>query len=316
MSQKKHKIKTWQLRQRQGLSLEAKIELTKLRIREFYERFGGLVYVAFSGGKDSTVLLHIVRSMYPDVPAVFVDTGLEYPEIKDFVRTVENVTWIRPVMGFHKVIDEFGYPVLSKDLSHSISQAQRHGEGSSLYKLRMTGIGKDGEYHGASVIPEKWQYLVHSDVKISDKCCDIIKKNPNKVYEKETGRKPILGLMASDSMGRRMNYLEHGCNAFEAQRVQSRPLGFWLEEDIWNYIKMYDLEYSKIYDMGEERTGCIFCMFGIHMEEVPNRFQRLAKTHPKQYKFCMEKLGLREVLELLKIPHSPPRTLESFSEDD
>lgn len=88
------------LAQRQSLPLEAKIEMSKKRIREWYEHYDGDVYVAFSGGKDSTVLLHLVRSMYPDVEAVFSDTGLEYPEIREFVKTIDNVTWVKPKKNF------------------------------------------------------------------------------------------------------------------------------------------------------------------------------------------------------------------------
>ena len=84
------------LKQRQNLPLNLKIELTKRRIREFYEYFDGQVYVSFSGGKDSTVLLDIVRSLYPNVLAVFVDTGLEYPEVRQFVKSIENIT-INPI---------------------------------------------------------------------------------------------------------------------------------------------------------------------------------------------------------------------------
>ena len=90
------KLELWQLRQRQGQPLDIKEQLTANRIKAYYEQLGGNVYVSFSGGKDSTVLLHQVRRMYPNVPAVFIDTGLEYPEIRDFVKTIDNVVWLKP----------------------------------------------------------------------------------------------------------------------------------------------------------------------------------------------------------------------------
>lgn len=105
----------------QSLPLNSKIALTKDRIREWYNYFGGKIYVSFSGGKDSTVLLHIAREMYPDVKAVFVNTGLEYPEVVKFVQTVENVETIRPKKTFIQIIEESGYPLFSKEISESIT---------------------------------------------------------------------------------------------------------------------------------------------------------------------------------------------------
>ena len=109
------KLEHWQLKQRQGQPLDIKEQLTANRIKAYYERLGGNVYVSFSGGKDSTALLHQVRRIYPNVPAVFIDTGLEYPEIRDFVKTVDNVIWLKPKMPFTQVIEKYGYPVISKE---------------------------------------------------------------------------------------------------------------------------------------------------------------------------------------------------------
>ena len=95
-------MELWELKQKQSLPLEAKIAMILRRIREWYEYWDGNVYVSFSGGKDSTVLLHLVRQYYPDVPAVFSDTGLEFPEIREFVKTVQNVTWLRPAIDVYK----------------------------------------------------------------------------------------------------------------------------------------------------------------------------------------------------------------------
>lgn len=109
------------LKQMQSWSLERKTQVTQTRIIEWYERFEGDVYVSFSGGKDSTVLLDLARRIYPDIPAVFIDTGLEYPEIKNFVKTKENVTIIKPEMSFREVIKKYGYPLISKEVT------QKHG---------------------------------------------------------------------------------------------------------------------------------------------------------------------------------------------
>lgn len=84
----------------QAWPLERKIRVTQAKIIEWYHHYGGKVAVSFSGGKDSTVLLDLARRAFPDIPAVFVDTGLEYPEIREFVKTVPNVTWLRPEMPF------------------------------------------------------------------------------------------------------------------------------------------------------------------------------------------------------------------------
>ena len=114
-------IEYWQLKQRQGQPLDIKEQLTANRIKAFYEKLNGQVYVSFSGGKDSTALLHQVRRIYPNVPAVFVDTGLEYPEIRDFVKTIDNVIWLKPKMPFNQVIEQYGYPVISKETAHWMS---------------------------------------------------------------------------------------------------------------------------------------------------------------------------------------------------
>lgn len=109
------------LKMRQALPLEVKVRMTQQRIREWINEFGvDGVYVSFSGGKDSTVLLHIARQIYPDIKAVFVDTGLEYPEIREFVKTFDNVDWIKPKKNFKRVIQEYGYPVISKDVAQCV----------------------------------------------------------------------------------------------------------------------------------------------------------------------------------------------------
>ena len=320
------------LEQMQALPLTSKITMTKRRIKVWYEYFDGKVYVAFGGGKDSTVLLHLVRSLYPDVEGVFNDTGLEYPEIREFVKTFNNITWLKPEMNFKKVIQTYGYPVATKEVSKRVYEyhnAKKKGrlEKSLAYK-EFNGIrqARNGDsFYNKS----KWKFLTEADFLISHKCCDIMKKKPSKKYEKETGKVPYIGTMACESKARETSWKIHGCNAFDSKRPSSNPLSFWTENDILTYLHTYNIPYCSVYGdivetgktikglysdvpelktTGCNRTGCMFCMFGCHLEKEPNRFQRMKETHPKQYEYMLKPLeegglGMKHVLDYIGVKY-------------
>jgi len=291
------------LKNRQSLNLTEKIYLSQQRIHEWYEAWDGNVSVSFSGGRDSTVLLDMVRKLYPDAPAVFVNTGLEYPEITEFVRTKDNVEWLRPKIPFHQVIKKYGYPVVSKAQSRAISDvANANPNNKATVRLRLTGINRAGKHNPSMMLSKKWRYLVNAPFKISDKCCHYIKEQPIKKYLKDSGLAPFIGVRAAESNRRRIQYIKNGgCNYYDSGAVKSLPLSFWTDEDINNYIKIKNLQYSKIYDMGEKRTGCMFCMFGVHLEKGKNRFQRMKVSHPKHYNYCINKLECGKVLDYMGV---------------
>ncbi|MGF7142818.1 3'-phosphoadenosine 5'-phosphosulfate sulfotransferase (PAPS reductase)/FAD synthetase [Anaerotaenia torta] len=298
-------MELWQLRQFQALPFEIKAEKSKLRIREWYDHFEGNVFVSCSGGKDSTALLHLVRSMYPEVPAVFVDTGLEFPEIREFVKTLPNVEWLKPDISFRQVIEKHGYPVIGKEQSEWIHRI-RVGD-PNVFRAKFHGVMPDGRPTQYK-LAEQWRFLLDAPFKIGGGCCNEMKKKPLGRYAKASGRFSYIGTMASESHLRIQQWLKTGCNAFDAKRPTSMPLSFWLESDVWEYLRRYEVPYSKIYDMGYERTGCIFCAFGAHLDTQPTRFQRLQKTHPKLWRYCMRDweaggLGLRQVLEYIGVPY-------------
>ncbi len=298
------KIEHWQLKQRQAEPLDVKILMSKERIKQWYNHWDGEVYVAFSGGLDSTVLLHMVRSIYPDVPAVFNNTGVEFPEIVKFVRGTENVVWGRPRKRFHRVVHEYGYPVVSKRIAQYVHEVQHSRGETATKRLRLTGIKTDGTYTALGRISKKWLFLCDAPFGVSDRCCFWLKKDPSKRIEKEYGR-GILGIRADESKQREQNYLMHKCNAYDFKRPRSWPLAFWMHQDIWDYIHLHNIPYSPIYDMGYSSTGCFPCMFGVHMEDYPNRFQRMYDTHPKLWVYCMNKLGIQQVLDYIGIESKP-----------
>lgn len=120
-----NKHNAWDLKQMQALSLDAKIRMTQDRIRGWYDNYDGNVYVCVSGGKDSQVLAHIVKGMYPDVPCVFTNTGLEYNSVRQKgIELADEV--LRPEMNFAEVIKKYGYPVISKEVSECVQGAKKY----------------------------------------------------------------------------------------------------------------------------------------------------------------------------------------------
>ena len=285
-----------------SLSLDDKVTLTMDKIIDFYEYYNGKVYISFSGGKDSTVLVHIAKSIYPDIPIVFANTGLEFPEIVEFAKSISDVI-VRPKRNFSEVIKTEGYPIISKSIARKLRDLQHPtNKNINIRRLYLEGIRSDGKKGSMySILPKKWKYLINAPFKISERCCDIIKKQPLLKYERETGRKPIIGTLATDSLQREIIYLQYGCNSFK--HGKSRPLSFWTTEDIWNYIKQNNIPYCKIYNMGYHNTGCIYCMFGVHLDKEPNRFQQMKITHPKLYDYCINRLNLKQCLDYIGVKY-------------
>ena len=357
------------LYQMQSLPLNAKISMTQRRIREWVDEYGeDGVYISFSGGKDSTVLLDIARKLYPNIKAMFIDTGLEYPEIRAFVKTFENVDWIKPKLTFRKVIEKYGYPFIGKEISNCIYGARK---GSKTRLKRLQGaVTTGGGSKKSKFNCEKWRFMLEAPFEVNDTCCAVMKKRPAKKYYKETGKRPILAMLASESQKRTIGWLKTGCNAFELKYPQSQPMAFWTEQDILLYIRQLQDEYDQnlaacnmevrcradktkrrkarkyikkqpkrfeicsvygkvvtedeahgqmtladvsnmeIFDLGRpvlkttgcERTGCMFCGYGCHLEKSPGRFEKMKLTHPKQYEYIMKPwdeggLGFKEIID-------------------
>ena len=184
----------------------------------------------------------------------------------------------------------------------------------SEYRLRrLNGELTDSKGNYSQFNQEKYKFFLDAPFEISDLCCDIMKKKPAHDYEKKTGRKPIIATMASESVMRTQKWLQDGCNAFNVTRPHSNPMSFWTEQDVLLYIKENNLPICSVYGdvvtdyeaMGQcenqmsfadfgifdkerpllkttgcQRTGCVLCGFGCHLEKE-SRFLRLKETHPK-----------------------------------
>jgi len=241
-------------------------------------------------------------------------------------------------MNFKQVLEKYGYPVVSKKQSDSLHKL-RDCNLSEKYRNYLLNGDKRGNMGKLS---NQWHYLIDAPFLISDRCCHVMKKEPIHRYEKENGGHPITGVIAEESNMRTQQYLKNGgCNAFDIKEPISSPLGFWTNQDILKYLitqgKFYPCSlgeipirttrYASIYGdiikqgnklvtTGLARTGCMFCMFGAHLEQEPNRFQRMQISHPKRYDYCInggqfvdgawgpskKGLGLGYILKYIHVP--------------
>ena len=290
-----------------ALDLGDKVFLSREKIEQWYDAWGGKCYVSFSGGKDSTVLAYLVAKelsryrtpIYP-LTLVFVNTGLEYPEIQRFVndyaawlqrqfpRIEVQLVRMRPKLNIRQVIAKYGYSIIGKDVAHRIETARRSPDSRSMKLLRGEVLRTDG---GKSIYNcEKWEYLLSAPFLISDKCCGIMKKSPAKSYEHRADAKPTTATMAEESLLRMQKWRETGCNAFEGRRPLSKPMSCWTEQDVLRFIVDRELPIASVYGdivasdgendytetlidcklhcTGCQRTGCMFCAFGAHLEKA------------------------------------------------
>ena len=297
------------LKMRQNYPLWMKIQMTVDRIRSFYEENQGQVYIPFSGGKDSTVLMVIARSIYPDIEGVFCDTGLEYWELKEHVKRFKNITILRPDMSFKQFTRDFGYPIGSKQICNTVRYAKKNiKEGKNTLRVRQIR----GEEKGSKFNKGKWEFLLDAPFEVSEQCCYYFKKKPLKDFEKRTGKRPITGILAEESISRETKYVKTGC--FDSKNNSLMPLAFWTEQDILKFLYLNNIPIPSVYGdiikeegkyktTGVKRTGCVFCGMGVHLEKGENRFQQLKKTHPKLHEYGKVHIGLDKVLNYIGVAY-------------
>ena len=297
-----------ELRRLQKQPYEWKVEHALDVIREFVEHEGeNGVYVSFSGGKDSLVLLHLVRSIYPDVPAVFANTGIEFPEQVKFVRSFPNVTEVHPIKHFPKIIKEDGIVYPSKEVAMYVRDATK---GCKYAINGFKGLDTEGKENRYKQRFKRYAYLLECGVKISPVCCELMKEKPMRDYEKQNGKSPIIGTRAEESFRRAVGWMKSGCNSFAGKRSKSTPLSLWTEQDVLEYIVKHrsalspmDGDVVKVDDKymltGFSRTGGKFCPVPIAHGDLTN-IEYARTHHPKIYETMMIKHGLKAMLDKAK----------------
>lgn len=263
--------------------LDHKIDMAKRRIKFAIREHGEKnCYIGFSGGKDSTILSHLITKLGYRLDHVFSNTKLEYPECVRFAgewckKYDLNLHTVYPDVNPYDLFKKYGYPMFSKHIARL------------LYKLR-----NDIKISGSQASKIR-KFLKYKDVPISEKCCDYLKKYPMKKWEKKSDKSvAFLGLRSDESHMRRGVWIRKGCIYTINNKTTVTPIVFFTDQDIWDYAKKFKIKFADIYYNGLKRNGCFCCGFGSHLAK-DNNFQKLKRLNPILWKSIMDKWGFREI---------------------
>lgn len=324
------------------MDYEFKKNYAYVRAWEFYNECcaRGLNCHVSVGGLDSITLFLFLRSIGIYVPGISV-SHLEDRSIQEVHKQlgIERVQPLKRADGTvwskAKIIQEFGFPVLSKEIASKIELLQNPSEKNKTVRHAII-TGETGAYGGYQKnsrmkLSQKWlekfggyenetegvNYGV-PDFKVSAKCCYYLKEKPCDDWAKQHNSVPYLGLMASEG-GRRAKSLKiNGCNYFGKSTIRSAPFAIFNRQDILHlalelnvpvpaiYGTIERKEDGTLYTTKAQRTGCSMCGFGIHMEKRPHRFDLLRERNEKEWKFWMYDIGWGHVLDYIGVEWETP----------
>lgn len=256
-------------------------------IRDVVKKYGeDQFYISYSGGKDSTVLHYLIDEALPGnrIPRVYADTGIEYNAVKAFVQSMaendDRITIIKPSVNIKQMLERDGYPFKSKEYSHVLSVYQRSGMTDTVKRYLYVDRGK---YHCPKAL--EYQFSGKLDLKVSDKCCQRIKKDPFKKWEKDHCRSiAITGMMASEG-GRRANM--QSCIITDKEGCLKKFHPLLKVSEAWEewYIQERGIELCKLYypPYSFKRTGCKGCPYALGLQE---QLEVMYTLMPEEYKQC------------------------------
>ena len=291
------------------------------RIEELYYQSNGQCYISFSGGKDSTVLLGLVKLSVEvgalpidGIKAVFCDTGVELQATRDFVEWCKkcwcpNIEIIRPKKSFGQVLKENGKPIKSKIKSEFMNRYQVNDNMNSFGYL-INGFNQaTGKQFHKTKIGDKDLHILSKDFPIiaSSKCCDYLKKKPFSDYNKQHDIDGyIIGIRSNEGGARELSMLKrlaNGgkiCTYVKDGRIVKAPIIDWTDEDIDMFIERYDVPLSKAYTKyGMTRTGCMGCPYS---RDLKNNLEVLYRYEPNRYKASMFYLKDVYIAQNIKLP--------------
>lgn len=308
----------WEFATIQALPHDEKIRNATLKARSFRDMANAQGYdICVSiGGLDSLTLYYFLEHIGVHATPVSV-SALEDRSIQKIHNTIPGLVKIIPYKSKVQVLNELGFPVISKAKAAKIRDLQvpANPKQTFLHAIMTGDMGAQGHYQHSDKIklPDKWLklfgglYQEHrpdlcckcAPFKVSPDCCHWMKEKPMHDWQRANHMVPYLGLMASEGGQRELGLIKNGCNYFGKSTIRSCPFAPFMRQDLLQlaldlHVPVPDIygtierhEDGTLYTTKAQRTGCQMCGFGIHMEKRPHRFDRLYDCNPKEWEFWM-----------------------------
>ncbi len=305
--------------------IDEKIRIACHRIEELWHETEGKCYVSFSGGKDSTVILALVKmcqDIYTvgDIPAVFSNTGIEMDITVEFVKWVkenyyQNVIIIRPEKSFAWVLENKGKPMLSKLKSEYIGRWHTGNRSQCVMQNLVYGKTNSGKPTWKLKLADKDMHLLHEDfpILVSKSCCSYLKKKPFKEFAKSAGMNgQITGIRENEGGARELNAERRKqnpnnrlCTTVDKKGfITKTPIIDWTDADVDEFIETYHVPLSKAYtEFGFKRTGCMACPYSFKW--LAENLEYLYNHEPNKYKASMFWLKDVYIAQNVKLPFDP-----------
>lgn len=278
------------------MNLEEKVEETIRRIQNAYfecVNSGGGSYLSFSGGKDSTILAELIKmaELPTHIPFVFSDTGLELEATRDFVKNYDydNKVTVKSSKPMSEIVKEYGLPVFSKYRSKMLNTYYRNiddplsiASGRILIIGLVEKAGIQGDKRSRGALPLKYFHFLHPDIeyKISNRCCEFLKKKPFSDFAKDNNLTGYYaGMRTAEGGARRLTY--DRCISYVHGNIVSTPIFDWTDEQCDEFIKKYHVKISDAYTVYKmNRTGCCGCPYN---KDLQSDLKILYQYEPKKY---------------------------------
>lgn len=253
-------------------------------------------YISFSGGKDSTILHYLIDMALPNnrIPRVFINTGIEYNDIVSFVKELaskdDRFVILKPSQAIKPMLEKYGYPFKSKEHSLYVNMYQIKGELSKTYQRYIKPSEKRLSFGCPNIL--KYQFSKDFKLKVSNKCCYKLKKEPAKKWAKDNNKTIILTGMRKDEGGSRANI--KGCILTDNKGNLKKFHPLLVVDDEWEewFIEKHNIKLCKLYyePFNFKRCGCKGCPYSLDLQEQLTTMELYLPNERKQCELIWDKV--------------------------